>query len=266
MRIEKRSIDSGEELRSLTLEALTGEIDDLVMIEDLPASGQPMEIGFLAGDSKGRVFIVLAGEQSGDSLIPLYAKHLEWIRATLSTLVQRHPKFDWSGEPGCIVLASSFSSHTLLLASMLSVNPKRAYTVKCLGIGAEKGLYIEELDLPEVRLKAEYAKPEVSLLSETVDKILGVAEGLSVTASFGYMSSSLDWVPVANLNRKRGKIWIESGPGIWSIKRVADEKSLETVVERVKKSYDEALKKKGEPRDTDSEDLSEAERKSLSMD
>ena len=80
------------------------------------------------------------------------------------------------------------------------------------------------------------------------------------------MSSSLDWVPVANLNRKRGKIWIESGPGIWSIKRVADEKSLEAVVERVKDSYDEALKKKGEPRDTDSEKLSEAERKSLSMD
>lgn len=266
MRIEKRSIDSREELRSLTLEALTGDIEDLAFIDDLPTQDVPMEIAFLAGDSKGRVFIVLSGDGSGDSLVQLYAKHLEWIKTTLSTLAQKHAKFDWSGEPGCIMLASSFSSHTLLLASMLSVTPKRAYTLKCLGIGAEKGLYIEELELPEVRLKAEYARPEVSLLSETVDRILGVAEGLSVTASFGYMSSSLDWVPVANLNRKRGKIWIESGPGIWSIKRVADEKSLEAVVERVKDSYDEALKKKGEPRDTDSEKLSEAERKSLSMD
>jgi hypothetical protein len=68
------------------------------------------------------------------------------------------------------------------------------------------------------------------------------------------------------LSRKRGKIWIESGPGIWSIKRVADDKSLESVIDRVRDSYDEALKKKGEPRDTDSENLSEAERKSLSMD
>ncbi len=266
MRIEKRSIDSSDELKALVLEAITGEIEDLVFVEDLPAQSEPLEIGFLAGDSKGRVFIVEAGDGSGDSLVPLYAKHLEWMRATLSTLVQRHPKFDWSGEPGCIMLAPSFASSTLLLTSMLSVTPKRAYTLKCLGIGAEKGLYIEELDLPEVRLKAEYAKPEVSLLSETVDKILGVADGLSVTASFGYMSSSLDWVPVANLNRKRGKIWIESGPGIWSIKRVADDKSLEAVIVRIKDSYDEALKKKGEPRDTDSENLSEAERKSLSMD
>ena len=266
MRIEKRSIDSGDELKSLTLEALTGHIDDLVFIEDLPAQSEPREVGFLAGDSKGRVFIVEAGDGSGDSLVPLYAKHLEWMKATLSTLVQKHPKFDWSGEPGCIMLAPAFSSHTLLLTSMLSVTPKRAYALKCLGIGSEKGLYIEELDLPEVRLRAEYAKPEVSLLSETVDKILGVADGLSVTASFGYMSGSLDWVPVANMNRKRGKIWIESGPGIWSIKRVADDKSLEAVIERVRDSYDEALKKKGEPRDTDGENLSEAERKSLSMD
>ena len=266
MRIEKRSIDSGEELKSLTLEALTGQIEDMVFIEDLPALGEAMEIGFLAGDSKGRVFIVAAGDGPGDALVSLYARHLEWMKATLSTLVQKHPKFDWSGEPGCIMLASSFSSHTLLLASLLSVAMKRAYSLKCLGIGAEKGLYIEELDLPEVRLKAEYAKPEVSLLSETVDKILSVADGLSVTASFGYMSSSLDWVPVANLNRKRGKIWIESGPGIWSIKRVADDKSLEAVIDRVKDSYDEAIKKKGQPRDSDSENLSEAERKSLSMD
>jgi hypothetical protein len=266
VRIEKRSIDSGEELKSLTLEALTGEIEDLVLIEDLPAQGQALEIGFLAGDSKGRVFIVVSGDKSGDSLVLLYAKHLEWVKSTLSTLVQRHPKFDWSGEPGFIMLASSFSGHTLLLAAMLAVAPKRAYTLKCLGIGAEKGLYIEEVELPEVRLKAEYAKPEASLISETVDRILGVAEGLSVTASFGYMSSSLDWVPVANLNRKRGKIWIESGPGIWSIKRVADDKSLDAVVERVKSSYEEALKKKGEPRDADSESLSDAERKSLSMD
>ncbi len=266
MRIEKRSIDSGEELKRLTLEALTGEIDDLVFIDDLPDRGEPREVGFLAGDSKGRVFIVEAGDGSGDSLVPLYSKHLEWMKVTLSTLAQKHPKFDWSCEPGCIMLAQAFAGHTLLLASMLSVTPKRAYALKCLGIGAEKGLYIEELDLPDVRLRAEFAKPEVSLLSETVDKILGVADGLSVTASFGYMSSSLDWVPVANLNRKRGKIWIESGPGIWSIKRVTDDKSLEAVIERVKDSYTEALKKKGEPRDTDSENLSEAERKSLSMD
>ncbi len=266
MRIEKRSIDSREELKTLTLEALTGEIDDLVFIEDLPAREEPMEVGFLAGDSTGRVFIVVTADGPGDSLVMLYAKHLEWMRSSLSTLVQKHPKFDWSGEPGCVMLAHSFSGAALLLTSMLAVTPKRAYTLKCLGIGAEKGLYIEEMDLPEVRLKAEYAKPEVSLLSETVDRILSVAERLSVTASFGYMSSSLDWVPVANLNRKRGKIWIESGPGIWSIKRVADEKSLEAVIERVKESYEEALKKKGEPRDTESEDLSEAERKSLSMD
>jgi hypothetical protein len=266
VRIEKRSIDSREELNSLTLEALTGEIGDLALIEDLPAQGEAMETGLIAGDSKGRVFIVVAGAGSGDSLVALYAKHLERMKANLATLAQRYPKFDWSGEPGCLMLASSFSGHTLLLASMLSVTPKRAYTIKCLGIGAEKGLYMEEVELPEVRLKAEYVKPEVSLLSETVDKILAVADGLSVTASFGYMSSSLDWVPVANLNRKRGKIWIESGPGIWSIKRVADGKSLEAVIERVKESYDEAIKKKGEPRDTDSENLSEAERKSLSMD
>ena len=266
MRIEKRSIDSADELKGLTLEALTGDIDDLAYIEDLPAQGLPKEIGFLAGDSKGRVFVVLAGPESGDGLVALYARQLEYMRTSLSTLVQKHPKFDWSGEPGFIMLASSFSSHSLLLASMLSVSPKRAYTLKCLGIGSEKGLYIEELDLPEVRLKAEYAKPEVSLLSETVDRILAVADGLSMTASFGYMSSSLDWVPVANLNRKRGKIWIESGPGIWSIKRIADDKSLEAVVERVKSSYDEALSKKGEPRDADSERLSDEERKSLSMD
>jgi hypothetical protein len=238
-----------------------------------------VEMGLLAGDGDGRVFIVAAREASGDNLILSLGGHMTWLRHNRDRLARAYPKYDWINEPGLIFMAEGFSPSVLMLVSMLGVEPKACYAIKCLAIGAEKGLYIEPVDLPEVKLRSRAEaepkaepRPEaaaqreagpIDLLSRTVTDMVGIAEGLEVSASFGYRSKSLDWVPVANLRSHRGTIWIESGPGKWTTKRIEDDKSLGSVLDVVKKSYEEIQRAKGGAKDAGESELSEAERKSL---
>ncbi len=266
MRIEKRKIAGSKELVDLVKEALEGEIKGLQVIDEIALSSDEVEMGILAGDAAGRVFVVVAKEKSGDSLILSFGSHIAWLRHNKERLTRENPRFDWSGEPGVVLMAESFSPHVLVLTSMLGVSPKMAYSMKCLGIGTEKGLYIEVVGLPEVSLKIEEAVAEVpatDLLSRTVKDLVGIAEGLEVSASFGYRSKSLDWVPVANLRSHRGTIWIESGPGKWTTKRVEDQKSLGPVLDVVKRSYEDIVRTKGVAKDVSEDELSDAERKSL---
>jgi hypothetical protein len=123
------------------------------------------------------------------------------------------------------------------------------------------------LEVPEAgpaAVPAESAPAaEGDLLSKAVNGVVDVAEDLSISASFGYVSESLDWVPVANLRSRRGTIWIESGPGKWSTKRIEDDDSLRSALETVKQSYDEIVRTKGGAKNLGEDELSEAERKSL---
>jgi len=274
MRIEKRKIGSSKELASLVKEALEGEIKGFQVIDEIAVSSGGVEMGVLAGDAAGRVFVVVAKEKLGDGLILSYGSHMAWLKHNKERLIRENPKFDWDGEPGVVLMAESFSPHVLTLASLLGVSPKAAYSMKCLGIGTEKGLYIETIVLPVADFKREAAPAEPApapaaapapgnLLSRTVSDLVGLSGGLEVSASFGYRSKALDWVPVANLRSHRGTIWLESGPGKWTTKRIEDEKSLGSVLDVVKRSYDEIVKTKGGSKDVPEEELSDAEKKSL---
>ena len=276
MRIEKRKIASSKELSILVKEALEGEINGFSVIDEIALSSAEVEMGILAADGDGRVLIVAAKEKSGDSLVMSYGQHIAWLQHNRDRLARAHPKFNWIDEPGVVLVAEDFGPAALALVSLLGVDPRFCYTMKCLGIGNEKGLYTEVVHLPAVRMRprtpVEAAREEVlegepfDLLSRTVKNMVDIAEGLEVSASFGYRSKSLDWVPVANLRSHRGTIWIESGPGKWTTKRIEDDKSLGNVLDVVKKSYDEILKAKGSAKDTGETELSDAERKSLRWD
>jgi hypothetical protein len=272
MRIEKRQVAGSKELIILVKEALEGEINGFKVIDEVALGSAEAEVGLLAGDGYGRVLIVAAKEKTGDSLVMSFANHLVWLKHNRDRLARANPRFNWMDEPGLVLVAESFSPQSLLLASLLAVEPKTCLTFKCLGIGAEKGLYMEHLTLPEVKTRPAplpetpvgvvgQAEPE-DLLSRTVKNMVGIADDLEVSASFGYRSKSLDWVPVANLRSHRGTIWIESGPGKWTTKRVEDDKSLGGVLDAVKQSYEDILKIKGGANSGEAE-LSDAERKSL---
>ena len=269
MRIERRKIESADELTKMVTEVLEGEIPGIKIVESVDLSDGEVEVGMLAGDSDGRLHVVMAKETSGDSLILSYGRHIEWLKDNKERMAKSNPDLDWSGDPGPIMLADSFSSYALTLAAMLGGRQALCFSMKCLGIGDRKGLYVEPVELPEgVRVSEPVpeAVPEpsaASLLTRAVEGMAGVAEDLSVSASFGYVSESLDWVPVANLRSRRGSLWIESGPGKWTTKRIENEASLEDALTKVKESYGEVIKNKGGAKNLGDEELSEAERKSL---
>lgn len=263
MRIERRAVGSATELTTLVTEVLEGEIKGFRLIDHVEFPGEEIEIGLLAGDAEGRIFIVLSREHSGDSLILSYGKHVSWLKSRREALSMENPGFDWTVEPGIVMLSEAFSPHVLVLASMLGVTPKMCFSMKCLGIGKEKGLYVERIDLPKTIRAAEVVGERGNLLSEAVTGVVAIADDLSVSASFGYVSESLDWVPVANVRKRGGTVWVESGPGKWTTKRVEDDASLKSALKKVKASYDEVLRTKGEAKNLSDAELSEAERKSL---
>jgi hypothetical protein len=265
VRIERRKIESPSELTTMVTEVVTGEIEGARIIDRVDFADKEIEIGLLAGDADGRLFFVMAKEGSGDSLILSYGKHLEWARRNRERILRENPDLTWAGQPGIVMLADGFSFHALTLASMLGVSPVLCFSMKCLGIGSEKGLYVEPLELPELeREPGAIAEPaEINLLTNAVGGMADVADDLSVSASFGYVSESLDWIPVANLRSRRGTIWIESGPGKWTTKRIEDAQSLEEALEKVRESYHEVIKTKGGAKNLGESELSEAERKSL---
>lgn len=269
MRIERRKIESAEELTTMVSEVLEEEFGGFEVIDkvDLSQDGE-IEIGLLACDGEGRVFVVMAKDRLGDSLIMSYGKHLDWFKTNRDRMSAAKPDLRWDTQPGLVMMAEGFSPSTLTLASLLGVEPKACYSMRCLGIGSEKGLLAEPVEVPAgVPVKAVEPGPEPAgegdLLAKAVNGVVDVAEDLSISASFGYVSESLDWVPVANLRSRRGTIWIESGPGKWSTKRIEDDASLQSALETVKKSYDEIIKTKGGAKNLGDDELSEAERKSL---
>jgi hypothetical protein len=265
VRIERRKIESAGELTKLVTEVLEGVITGIKVVDHVDLSDREIEIGLLAGDSDGRLYAVMAKETSGDSLVLSYGRHLEWLKVNKERIAKSNPKLDWSGDPGIVMLADDFSPYALTLTSMLAVEPALCFSMKCLGIGDRKGLYIEPVDLPK-RERVPEAEPvpaAAGLLTRAVNGMAGVADDLSVSASFGYVSESLDWVPVANLRSRRGTLWIESGPGKWTTKRIEDEKSLGEALNKVEDSYKEVVKNKGGAKNLGDDELSEAERKSL---
>jgi hypothetical protein len=269
VRIERRKIESAAELTEMVTEVLEQEIAGTKVVDSVDLTDGEIEIGLLAGDSAGRLFLAMAKETSGDSLILSYGRHLEWFKVNKERLAKTNPNLDWSSDPGIVMLAEGFSPYVLTLASMLAVEPALCFSFKCLGIGDRKGLYIEPVGLPDRRRVPQPASevapepPAASLLTRAVDGMAGVADDLSVSASFGYVSESLDWVPVANLRSRRGTLWIESGPGKWTTKRIEDEKSLSEALKKVEESYGEVVKHKGGAKNLGEDELSEAERKSL---
>jgi hypothetical protein len=269
VRIERKKIENAGELTRLVTEVLEGEIPGAKIVDQVDLSDSEIEIGLLAGDPAGRLYVVMAKETSGDNLILSYGRHLEWIKDNRDRLGKNNPGLDWSSDPGLVMLADGFSPYALTLASMLTVERALCFSMKCLGIGDRKGLYVERIDLPKrVRLQEQVPGPVsepsgVGLLTRAVDGMAAVAEDLSVSASFGYVSESLDWVPVANLRSRRGSLWIESGPGKWTTKRIEDEASLGEALAKVKESYNEVIKNKGGAKNLGDDELSEAERKSL---
>jgi hypothetical protein len=263
MRIERRELANARELTTLVTEVLEGEIKGFRLIDSVELPGDETEIGLLVGDTQGRLMIVAAREHSGDGLILSYGKHVSWLRGRKDALSKEHPQFDWAGEPGIVLMAEDFSPHAVVLASMLAVTPKRCYSIKCLGLGEHKGLYVENIEVPEIERPSRQQPVHTELLTKAVSDVVGIAEDLSISASFGYVSESLDWVPVANIRKRTGTVWVESGPGKWTTKKVDDENSLGEAIEKVKASYDEVIKTKGEARNLSESELSEAERKSL---
>jgi hypothetical protein len=269
VRIERRKIESAGELTKLVTEVLEGVITGIKVVDHVDLRDREIEAGILAGDSDGRLYVVMAKEKSGDSLVLSYGRHLEWLKVNKERMAKSNPELDWSGDPGIVMLADDFSPYALTLTSMLAVEPALCFTMKCLGIGDQKGLYIEPVDLPK-RERVPKRAPEVvpepdaaGLLTRAVGSMAGIADDLSVSASFGYVSESLDWVPVANLRSRRGTLWIESGPGKWTTKRIEDETSLGEALNKVKESYQEVVKNKGGAKNLGDDELSEAERKSL---
>ncbi len=265
MRIERRKIENAGELTKLVTEVLEGVITGIKVVDHVDLSDREMEVGILAGDSDGRLYAVMAKETSGDSLVLSYGRHLEWLKVNKERMAKSNPELDWSGDPGIVMLADDFSPYALTLTSMLAVEPALCFSMKCLGIGDQKGLYIEPVDLPK-RERVPEVVPELAaaaLLTRAVGSMADVADDLSVSASFGYVSESLDWVPVANLRSRRGTLWIESGPGKWTTKRIEDETSLGEALNKVKESYKEVIKNKGGAKNLGDDELSEAERKSL---
>jgi hypothetical protein len=271
VRIERREIESASELTTMVTEVLEEKIGGFRVLDRVDFSGEGgIEVGLLAGDSEKRIFVVMAKDRSGDSLIMSYGRHLEWVKQNRDRMSGEHPQFAWDKEPGIMMLAESFSPHVLTLTSMLGAFPKMCYSIICLGMGTEKGLLVEPVEIPVARgAAAPVGAPaapltEVDLLTRAVSGIVGIADDLSISASLGYVSESLDWVPVANLRSRRGSIWIESGPGKWTTKRIDDNESLGKAMEKVKESYDEVTKTKGEAnKNVGDDELSEAERKSL---
>ncbi len=268
MRIERRKIENVGELAKLVTEVLEGVIAGIKVVDHVDLSDRETEVGLLAGDSDGRLYMVMAKEASGDSLVLSYGRHLEWLKANRERVAKSNPNLDWSGDPGIVMLADDFSPYALTLTSMLAVEPALCFSMKCLGIGDQKGLYIEAVDLPKrERMPQAVSEPAAAgLLTRAVNGMAGVAEDLSVSASFGYVSESLDWVPVANLRSRRGTLWIESGPGKWTTKRIEDETSLGEALKKVEGSYREVIKNKGGAKNLGDNELSEAERKSLRWD
>jgi len=270
MRIEKRQVASSQELILLVKEALEAEIDGFEIVDQVALDSAEAEAGILGSDGDGRMLVVAAKERVGDTLLLSYANHLVWLRQNRDRLARANPKYDWVTEPGLVLVAETFSPGVLLLASMLGVEPRMCFTMKCLGIGAEKGLLMEPVALPEGRPRAAappgepgtVGEPE-ALLSRTVKSMIEIAEGLEVSASFGYRSKALDWVPVANLRSHRGTIWIESGPGKWTTRRIEDQQALGQVLDAVRRSYDEILLAKGGAKEPAEAELSDAERRSL---
>jgi hypothetical protein len=263
VRIERRKVESAQELTTLVTEVLDGEIRGFRVIDHVEFPGDEIEIGMLAADADGRPLIVVSRDESGDGLILSYGRHVSWLRSKKEMLAKEHPEIDWSADPGIVMMAGGFSPYALVLASMLAVAPKICYSMKCLGIGTEKGLYVEPVEVPERTRPRETPVREGGLLSKAITGVVGIDENLSVSASFGYVSESLDWVPVANVRRRDKTVWVESGPGKWSTKKVGDESSLDAAMEKVRASYDEVLRTKGEVKDLEDSELSEAERKSL---
>jgi hypothetical protein len=263
VRIERRRVDSAHELTTLVTEVLEAEIQGFHLIEHIEFPGDEIEIGMLAGDGQGMPLIVVAKEESGDSLILSYGKHVSWLKGRRGVLAKEHPQVDWMAVPGVVMMADKFSPYALVLASMLAVTPKICFSMKCLGMGTEKGLYIEPVEVPEAAKVKETVPSEANLLSKAVSDVADIDENLVVSVSIGYMSESLDWVPVANVRKRDDAIWVESGPGKWTTKKVDNESSLGTAIEKVKASYDEVLSTKGEAKDLKDSELSEAERKSL---
>jgi hypothetical protein len=265
VRIERRKVANAGELTQMVSEVVEGEIKGIKIVERVDLSEKEIEIGILAGSSDGRLVVVMAKEKTGDSLVLSYGKHLEWLRTHRDRIARENPSLDLSADPGIVMLADGFSPHALTLTAMLGVEPTMCFSMKCLAVGDQKGLYVEPVDLPrhERAAAAVPKQPEASLLTRAVDGMAGVADDLSVSASFGYVSESLDWVPVANLRSRRGTLWIESGPGKWTTKRIEDEESLRAALNKVEDSYREVIRTKGGAKDLPEAELSEAERKSL---
>jgi hypothetical protein len=269
VRIERRKIESAEELTNMITEVLEDEFDGFEVIDtvNLSQAGE-FEVGLLACDRGGRVFVVMAKDRLGDGLVMSYGKHLEWLKTNRDRMSAARAGLQWDRQPGIVMLAEGFSAGTLALLSLLGVEPRACYSMRCLGIGSEKGLLVEPVEVPTgvPVIPAQVGpgpKAEGDLLSKAVNGMVEIAEDLSISASFGYVSESLDWVPVANLRSRRGTIWIESGPGKWSTKRIEDDDSLHGALETVKQSYDEIVKDKGGAKNLGDDELSEAERKSL---
>lgn len=270
MRIERRKLENAGELTDLVTEVLEGELEGVKILDRVDLSDGDIEIGLLAGDSDGRLYVVMAKETSGDGLILSYGRHLEWLKTNKERMAKSNPDLDWTTEPGIVLMADEFSPYAITLASMLAVERALCFTMKCLGLGDRKGLYVEAVDLPKrERLPKPEPAPEpaepsgAGLLTRAIEGMAGVADDLSVSASFGYVSESLDWVPVANLRSRRGTLWIESGPGKWTTKRIEDETSLTEALGKVEESYREVIKDKGGAKNLGEDELSEAERKSL---
>jgi len=261
MRIERKTIESSEELLSLVNESLEAEVNGYRVIATAPQTPGSIEADMLVAESGGRLSIVCATDKNGDELLLRYGNLLGWFKKISHDIADKHEGLDWGKNPGLIMMAGDFSPEAVMLIGLINVFPKRCYKIKCLGIGSQKGLYLEPV---WISMEAEPKKPQaqLDLLTRAIDGVIGIAPELSVSASFGYVGESMDWMPVANV-RKRGKsVWVESGPGKWSTLRVEDDSSLEKALEKIRNSYEEIKRTRGSDPDNDF-NLSEAERKSL---
>lgn len=261
MRIEKRPIESSQELLALVNESLEAEVSGYHVIAASAQIPGSIEAGLLVGEEGGRISIVCAVDGNGDHLILRYGSLLGWFKKVRSEIGDRHKDLDWEQNPGLIMMAGDFSPESLTLIGLINVSPKRCYTIKCLGIGDQKGLYLEPVP---IAFESKPTKPSVQLdlLTKTIDGVINIAPELSVSASFGYVSESMDWMPVANVRKRAKSVWVESGPGRWSTLRIEDEASLEKALERIRSSYEEIKRTRGTDPENDF-NLSEAERKSL---
>lgn len=261
MRIERRQVETSEELLTLVNESLEAEVSGYRVIATAPTTPGSIEAAMLIAEDGGRLSIVCATDKGGDQLILKYGNLLGWFKDISSEIAHKHEDIDWMKNPGFIMMAGDFSPEALMLIRLIDVSPKRCYTFRCLGLGDQKGLYLEQISVVGEAISARPEK-QLGLLTRAVDGVITIAPELSVSASFGYVGESMDWMPVANV-RKRGKaVWVESGPGKWSTLRVEDDTSLEMALEKIRNSYEEVRRTRGPDPDNDF-NLSEAERKSL---